>query len=134
MRFTSTEDRPTNGLSASGSDILVGLPLVRWAQLGALALLAEHVPADAAGRNPDVAIIDALARERGGRETLATLHALAATGSIRQAAVRVHTHHSTVAARLTRVQAALDFPLDTAAGRLRLCTALLLRRLRDNAT
>lgn len=59
--------------------------------------------------------------------------ALAAAGSIRQAAARLHMHHSSVAARLARAQAALGFPLDTAAGRLRLATALVLAHLRDTA-
>ncbi|HKS98110.1 MAG TPA: helix-turn-helix domain-containing protein [Rugosimonospora sp.] len=130
LRFTSTEQ---HGAAPPPTDLLAAPALVRWPQLGALALLAEHIPSEAAGHNPDVAVIDALTRERGGPVTLATLQVLVATGSIRQAATRLHMHHSSVAARLARAQAAFGFPLDTPTGRLRLATALILGQLRDTA-
>jgi hypothetical protein len=131
LRFASTDSHPAP--YHDDADVLAAPALVRWDRLGVLALLAEHIPAEAAARHPDVAVIDALARERGGADTLATLQAVAAAGSIRQAANRLHMHHSSVAARLARAQSALGFPLDTAAGRLRLATALVLAHLRDTA-
>jgi hypothetical protein len=131
LRFASADGHP--GSHDRDADVLAAPALVRWERLGVLALLAEHIPAEAAARHPDVAVIDALARERGGADTLATLQAVAAAGSIRQAATRLHMHHSSVAARLSRAQSALGFPLDTAAGRLRLATALVLAHLRDTA-
>jgi hypothetical protein len=130
LRFASSDGHPD---SHDDADVLAAPTLTRWDRLGVLALLAEHIPAEAAARHPDVAAIDALSRERGGADTLATLQAVAAAGSIRQAAGRLHMHHSSVAARLARAQSALGFPLDTATGRLRLATALVLAHLRDTA-
>jgi hypothetical protein len=74
-------------------------PVVHYAGLGALALLAQ-VPQDAARGNADVA---AITRTAGSPEDLATLDAYCATGSLRRAADLLHLHHSSVARRLEQI-------------------------------
>lgn len=105
-------------------------PVVRAADLGGFALLAEKLtPADIAGV-ADVQRLDQLA---GEPDMLEVLLAVATTESVRKAAAAVFRHHSTVAARLAHAEAALGFAVDTPAGRSRLHLALLLRRLRDSS-
>ncbi|SDG58693.1 PucR C-terminal helix-turn-helix domain-containing protein [Lentzea fradiae] len=106
-----------------------GEPVVRWEELGGLALLAGTSPAEIAAL-PDVRALDRLA---GEPDMITALDALCATGSVRKAAAVLHRHHSTMTARLARAEAVLGFGLDEAPGRFRLRLALVLRRLRDNA-
>ncbi|MEU0117533.1 hypothetical protein ABZ137_28545 [Streptomyces bobili] len=70
-------------------------PVIHYADLGALALLAE-IPQDAACANADVA---AIARIAGNPEGLETLDTYCATGSLRRAADLLHLHHSSIARR-----------------------------------
>ncbi|MET0136027.1 MAG: helix-turn-helix domain-containing protein [Kibdelosporangium sp.] len=99
---------------------------VVWAErLGSLAALAGLADFDV----PDVRALDRLADEPGMLDLLA---AVCETTSIRQAAAKIHRHHSTIPPRLEHAQAVLDFALDTPNGRFRLHLALVLRRLRDN--
>ncbi|MGW2653974.1 PucR family transcriptional regulator [Streptomyces sp. NPDC001478] len=75
-------------------------------ELGPVALLAD-VPADRLRAQPDVRGLGRLARdERGGQGAalLAALSAFCRTGTLRQAAAELHLHHSSVAARLARVE------------------------------
>ncbi|MDX3224783.1 helix-turn-helix domain-containing protein [Streptomyces sp. ME19-01-6] len=74
-------------------------PVVPYAELGALALLAQ-VPQDSARDNPDVA---AIARITDSPQDLETLDAYCTTGSLRQAAELLHLHHSSVARRLEHI-------------------------------
>ncbi|MEV6209114.1 helix-turn-helix domain-containing protein [Kitasatospora sp. NPDC051914] len=104
-------------------------PVVRYADLGALALLAA-VPAEAARRNPDVAALTRLAATTP--EDLETLDAYCATGSHRAAAELLHLHHSSVARRLDRIARSLGLDLTTPAGVARATTALTVHRLLDD--
>jgi PucR C-terminal helix-turn-helix domain len=96
--------------------------------LGALALLAE-LPAQRLRTDPDVLALDALATTRAGALDVAALEAFSRTGSLRQAATELHLHHSSVAARLARVEQAVGWRLDTPGDRFRARLALLARRL-----
>ncbi|MFJ3979331.1 helix-turn-helix domain-containing protein [Streptomyces sp. NPDC090021] len=103
-------------------------PVVRHADLGALALLAE-IPEDVARANHDVAAIARLARHP---EDLETLDAFCATGSLRRAADRLHLHHSSVARRIEQITKILGIELTHPAGLLRAGLALTAWRLLDN--
>ncbi|MFF5984803.1 helix-turn-helix domain-containing protein [Streptomyces olindensis] len=102
-------------------------PVVAYADLGALALLAE-VPSDAVRGNADVA---AIARLADAPEDLRTLEAYCATGSLRRAADQLHLHHSSVARRLELIGKALGFELTEPTGLLRAGLALTSWRLLD---
>ncbi|MGC7102912.1 helix-turn-helix domain-containing protein [Amycolatopsis lurida] len=108
-----------------------GPRVVRWDDLGAVAVLASLRPADIA-EVADVATLDRLAEESGGKDTIDVLTAFCATDSVRKAAAKVYRHHSTVAARLAAAEARLGFSLSTMEGRRRLDLALVLRHLREN--
>ncbi|MEV0666777.1 PucR family transcriptional regulator [Actinomadura luteofluorescens] len=103
-------------------------PVVRYEDLGALALLAE-IPSAAARGNADVA---AIARLAGARDDLDTLEAYCATGSLRQAADHLHLHHSSVARRLEQLAKTLGFELTEPSGLTRARLALTLWRLLDD--
>ncbi|MFJ3925230.1 helix-turn-helix domain-containing protein [Streptomyces sp. NPDC090022] len=87
-------------------------PVVRHADLGALALLAE-IPQDAARDNADVA---AVARLAADPEDLRTLDAYCATGSLRRAADLLHLHHSSISRRIEQIAKVLDIDLTGPAG------------------
>jgi hypothetical protein len=89
-------------------------PVVHYADLGALALLA-HVPADTLRANADVAAIAALSPD-----DLETLDAYCTTGSLRRAAELLHLHHSSVSRRLDQIGRVLDI---SDVGRVRLALA-----------
>ncbi|MEU6299561.1 PucR family transcriptional regulator [Streptomyces erythrochromogenes] len=103
-------------------------PVVRYDELGALALLAE-IPRDAARANRDVAAIARMARNP---EDLETLDAFCATGSLRRAADRLHLHHSSVARRIEQIAKALGIELTHPAGLMRAGLALTAWRLLDD--
>ncbi|GAA4717474.1 helix-turn-helix domain-containing protein [Phytohabitans rumicis] len=100
--------------------------VVVWDDLGPLALVAEHVPDSAIGDLEEVRRLEALAGTAPGREAIAALEALCAHGSLRRAAEAVHLHHSSMAARIARAQAALGYVVDAPAGRQRAYLALRL--------
>jgi hypothetical protein len=100
-------------------------PVVRYDDLGALALLAQ-VPPDAARGNADVA---AIARIAETTEDLETLEAYCETGSLRRAAELLHLHHSSVSRRLDQLGKALDVNLTEASGLTRVRLALTAWRL-----
>ncbi|MEV1239542.1 helix-turn-helix domain-containing protein [Nonomuraea sp. NPDC049750] len=109
LRFTGPQDR-----------------VVRWTELGALALYADV---------PDAAIAelaDVRSMERLGGEGRTAVRALCAEGSVRRAATVLHLHHSSMAVRIARAESALGFSLADSAGRLRAHLALALVRLRAN--
>ncbi|GII79499.1 hypothetical protein Sru01_44810 [Sphaerisporangium rufum] len=103
-------------------------PVVRYDELGALALLAQ-TPEDAVRGNADVA---AIARLAGDPADLATLDAYCATGSLRGVAGRLHLHHSTVARRLGRIGESLGIDVTEPAGLIRAMLALTAWRLLDD--
>jgi sugar diacid utilization regulator len=100
--------------------------------LGTLALLAE-LPAQRLRTEPDVLALDALASTRNGALDVAALEAFCRAGSMRQAATDLHLHHSSVAARLARVERALDWRLDTPGDRFRARLAVVARLLAGSA-
>jgi hypothetical protein len=109
LRFTGPDDR-----------------VVRWSELGALALYADVPDAAIAG------LRDVRAMERLGDQARAAVRALCDEGSIRRAATATHLHHSSLAARIARAESVLGFTLADPAGRLRAHLALALVRLRAN--
>jgi hypothetical protein len=109
LRFTGPHDR-----------------VMRWSDLGALALYADLPEAAIAG------LADVQAMARLGDEALAAVRALCVVGSVRGAATAVHLHHSSMAARIARAESVLGFSLADPAGRLRAHLALALVRLHAN--
>ncbi|WP_062437216.1 helix-turn-helix domain-containing protein [Herbidospora daliensis] len=103
-----------------------GEPVIRYADLGALALLAE-IPPETARANADVAALAPL-----NPDDLETLDAYCATGSLRGAADLLHLHHSSVARRLAQLGAVLGLDLAEPGGRTRVKIALTMRRLLDD--
>ncbi|MFB6614072.1 helix-turn-helix domain-containing protein [Streptomyces sp. NPDC056367] len=100
-------------------------PVVRYAELGALALLAD-VPPEAARDNADVAAVDRIA---GNPDDLETLDAYCSTGSLRRAADLLHLHHSSIARRLEQIAKILDIDLTDPTGLMRARLALTTWRL-----
>lgn len=100
-------------------------PVAHYAELGALALLAQ-VPERAARENADVA---AVARVAGNPEDLDTLDAYCATGSQRRAAELLHLHHSSVARRLEQLGRTLGIDFAEPTGLVRARLALTIWRL-----
>jgi predicted transcriptional regulator len=96
--------------------------------LGAVALLAE-LPAARLRELPDVRALEGLAAGEGGALTVAALASFCRTGSLRQAAGELHLHHSSVAARLARAEAALGWRLRDPRDRFRAQFALYARQL-----
>ncbi|MEV0233663.1 helix-turn-helix domain-containing protein [Nonomuraea sp. NPDC050786] len=109
LRFTGPHDR-----------------VMRWSDLGALALFADLPEPAVAG------LADVQAMERLGDEAVAAVRALCLAGSLRGAATAMHLHHSSMAARIARAESVLGFSLADPAGRLRAHLALALVRLRAN--
>jgi hypothetical protein len=95
-------------------------PVIRYDDLGALALLAE-IPQNAARDNTDVT---AIARMTGNPEDMETLDAYCATGSLRRAADLLHLHHSSVARRLEQLGKTLGIDLTDPTGLMRARLAL----------
>ncbi|MFF0869473.1 helix-turn-helix domain-containing protein [Nonomuraea sp. NPDC003560] len=111
LRFTGPHDR-----------------VVRWTDLGALALFAD-LPGPAVAELADVRAMARLSEDH-----LLAVRALCSAGSVRAAATGAHLHHSSMAARIARAESALGFSLADPAGRLRAHLALALLRLLANAT
>ncbi|MFD8496642.1 helix-turn-helix domain-containing protein [Amycolatopsis sp. NPDC059657] len=100
-------------------------PVVHYAHLGGLALLAE-IPREIARDNADVAAIAGLA---GNPDELDTLDIYCATGSSRRAAELLHLHHSSVSRRLDQLGKTLGFDLTEPAGLIRAGLALTAWRI-----
>ncbi len=103
-------------------------PVIRYTDLGAVALLAE-IPQDALRNNADVA---GIARIAGSPEDLETLDAYCVTGSLRRAADLLHLHHSSVARRIEQLGKTLDIELTEPTGLTRARLALTAWRLLDH--
>ena len=106
-----------------------GPQVVRATELGAMAIIAEKLRNEDIAQVPDVAVLDELAAEPNGSDTIAILDALCRTGSIRKAANEVFRHHTTLISKLTHAESRLGFSLSTPAGRMRAELALSLRQL-----
>ncbi|WP_067905101.1 PucR family transcriptional regulator [Nocardia vaccinii] len=105
-------------------------PVVVHSELGSLTLLAE-IPVARLRAQEDVKALDELAATPTGAADVAALEAYCRTGSLRQAAITLHRHHSSVAARLAHVEDALGWRLDEPGDRFRARLALLARRLAE---
>lgn len=103
-------------------------PVIRYDDLGALALLAD-IPQDSSRDNADVAAIAAVA---GNPQDLQTLDAYCATGSLRRAADLLHLHHSSVARRVDQLGKTMGIELTEPTGLIRARLALTAWRLLDD--
>lgn len=108
--------------------------VVPFSALGAWAIVAEHLPAEVLRLtdHADIAALDRLVSLPEGDAMRRTLETVAATCSIRQAAGVLHLHHNSVAHRVARAEAELDFSIGAPYGRSRLLVGLILQRLRSN--
>ncbi|GIG55914.1 hypothetical protein Lfu02_02860 [Longispora fulva] len=95
-------------------------PVIRFEDLGSLALLAD-IPPDVARANPDVTAVADLAQRP---DDLRTLEAYCTTGSVRQAAAMLHLHHSSVARRLDQIGRCVRINLTEPTGLVRARLAL----------
>ena len=114
-------------LSAAGTEDDPGPRTVHYDELGGLAVLAESVG------SATPMIPDELALEHAALAApwmLATLHAVAASASLRAAAAALLVHHSTLQERIAHAERLLGWPIREPQGRHRLFLALALRRLR----
>ncbi|OXY87993.1 helix-turn-helix domain-containing protein [Streptomyces diastatochromogenes] len=112
--------------TAEGDDLDPGQRVVRADELGGIALLAELV-VPGAEPDPDVRAVETAAADAPWM--LRTLHAVAATASLRAAAAEAGVHHSTLQDRLAHAEHLLGWPVRTPQGRFRLQLALMLRHL-----
>lgn len=103
--------------------------VVHWDTLGSFQILAEP---ELMSSTTDIIALDALADAQEGNEMIRTLEVVAATESIRGAAVTLYLHHSSVASRIRRAEHVLGFTVSSPYSRARLMVGLVLRRLRDN--
>ncbi|MBE3201541.1 MULTISPECIES: helix-turn-helix domain-containing protein [Parafrankia] len=118
-------------LTADGTDADPGPRVVHADELGVLALLIPAV--DSCPRTvPDIQALHRTAATAPWM--LATLDAVASTGSLRDAARTLNVHHSTLQGRLAHAEVVLGWPLKEPAGRLRLQLALASRRILRSAT
>ncbi len=104
----------------------------RYEDLGGLAALAELVTPEQAQQVPDVAVFDRLLPQHPWLPD--TVAAVVGHGSMRQAAVALHVHHSTLQERLTWLEGRLGFPVLGGPGRERLALALSLWRIARSGT
>ncbi|MGX9887984.1 helix-turn-helix domain-containing protein [Streptomyces sp. NPDC002276] len=112
--------------TADGTAQDPGERIVHADALGGITLLAELV---APGAEPPPDVHDLEAAAANAPWLLATLHAVAATTSLRAAATEINVHHSTLQDRLTHAESLLGWPVRTPQGRLRLQLALTMRHL-----
>jgi hypothetical protein len=115
--------------TAEGTHADPGPRIVRYEDLGSLAVLASAVTHDT-DPVPDVVALTTVAATAPW--ALATLTAVAGTGSLRTAAAELRIHHSTLRDRLCVIEPQLGWPVRDQPGRLRLHLALTLRRLHRN--
>ena len=108
-------------------------------ELGPVALLAD-IPVARLRAQEDVRRLGRLARgERGERAAgqgdglLAALAAFCRAGTLRRAAAELHLHHSSVAARLARVEKEFGWNLHDPQDRFRAQLALYAVRLTEDA-
>ena len=115
--------------AADGSDEDPGETVVHYEKLGGLALLALAPKPDSAAI-PDLRALDHAVA--AAPWALATLHAVAATASLRAAAAALRVRHSTLQDRIVHAEHLLGWPVREPGGKLRLQLALALRRLRSH--
>ncbi|CRZ15658.1 PucR family transcriptional regulator [Mycolicibacterium neworleansense] len=105
-----------------------GRRVVAYERLSSLELLAD-LPIDRVRRNRDVARINEIASTAAGDLDVRTTEAFFVYGSLRRTAAELHVHHSTVAARLARVQAAMGWDFEDPVDRFLGTLVLMVRRI-----
>lgn len=105
-----------------------GRRVVAYERLSSLELLAD-LPIDRVQRNRDVVRINEIASTHAGDLAVRTTEAFFVYGSLRRTATELHVHHSTVAARLARVQAAMGWDFDDPVDRFLGTLVLIVRRI-----
>ncbi|WP_455567928.1 helix-turn-helix domain-containing protein [Streptomyces afghaniensis] len=120
------EARTALRFTAEGTPQDPGPRVVHAEELGGIALLADLV-VPGAEPPPDVRALETAAATTPWLP--ATLHAVAATTSLRAAATEINVHHSTLQDRLAHAEHLLGWPVRTPQGRLRLQLALAMRHL-----
>ena len=106
-----------------------GDTVVRYADLGGLAVVAEQISGVAA-EVADVRALDAVAAAHPW--ALGTLDTVIRHLTVRRAATELHVHHSTLQERIVHLRRELGFDVDSPIGRQRAALALALRRLRNS--
>ncbi len=101
--------------------------LVRFEDLGAIATVAAAVAPEVAAGDSDVRRLRQVRVDYPW--VVETLEALVATLSLRQAAERLHVHHSTLQERVVHLEAALSYSPCSPTGRHRAAMTLLLDAL-----
>ncbi|RVU28107.1 PucR family transcriptional regulator [Streptomyces antnestii] len=110
------------------SSTVYGRRAVAFGRLGPLDLLAD-VPLGRLLGARGIARVNALAATATGAQDVDTLEAFCVYGSLRRTACELHVHHSTVASRLARVEAATDWDLGNSIDRFIATLVLMLRRM-----
>lgn len=105
-----------------------GRRVVAYERLSSLELLAD-LPIDRVRRNRDVARINEIASTPAGDLDVRTAEAFFVYGSLRRTAAELHVHHSTVAARLARMQAAMGWDFEDPVDRFLGTLVLMVRRI-----
>ncbi|MGV0816013.1 helix-turn-helix domain-containing protein [Mycolicibacterium boenickei] len=105
-----------------------GRRVVAYERLSSLELLAD-LPIDRVRRNRDVARINEIASSPAGELDVQTTEAFFVYGSLRRTAAELHVHHSTVAARLARVQTAMGWDFEDPVDRFLGTLVLMVRRI-----
>ncbi|KLI07657.1 pucR C-terminal helix-turn-helix domain protein [Mycolicibacterium conceptionense] len=105
-----------------------GRRVVAYERLSSLELLAD-LPIERVRRNRDVARINEIAATPAGDLDVRTTEAFFVYGSLRRTAAELHVHHSTVAARLARVQAAMGWDFEDPVDRFLGTLVLMVRRI-----
>jgi hypothetical protein len=105
-----------------------GRRVVAYERLSSLELLAD-LPIDRVRRNRDVARINEIASTPAGELDVETTEAFFVYGSLRRTATELHVHHSTVAARLARIQARMGWDFEDPVDRFLGTLVLMVRRI-----
>ena len=101
--------------------------VVRYDDLGALAVIAERISAEEAAGVGDVRRLEELLASHPW--VVDTLHAVLDQPSLRQSAAMLHVHHSTLQERLTWLSGQLGYSPIKGRGRQRAAVTLLLWRV-----
>lgn len=110
------------------SSTAFGRRAVAYERLSALELLAD-LPLEQVLRHRDIARINQLAATPTGAHEVDTAEAFCVLGSLRGAATHLHLHHSTVAARLARVETAMGWDLSDPVDKFMATLVLVVRRI-----
>lgn len=128
---------PLRAASRSLSEAITALRLTRgpgapsvvdFHELGAIGAVAS-LPRAALASNEAVLDIDRLVALPGGDDLLETLEQVCQTNSLRQAAEKVHMHHTSISYRIGRIEDELGYSLNDGEGRLRAQMSIVLWRL-----